>query len=89
MVDGMMLARSIAPELAPGRINVVSPGIIDTPIVPVQGREREELYREMTADNLIPRPGTADEVAGAIMFLIENDFVTDTIVDADGGWLLS
>lgn len=38
---------------------------------------------------LIPRPGTADEVAAAIVFVITNDFVTGTTVDVDGGWLLS
>jgi len=42
-----------------------------------------------TANHLIPRPGTADEVAAAILFLIKNDFVTGTTVDVDGGWLLS
>jgi len=83
------MARSVAPELAPRRLNVVSPGIIDTPMVEVQGPEREEVYRLMTAGNVIPRAGTADEVAAAILFVVENDFVTGTTVDVDGGWLLS
>jgi NAD(P)-dependent dehydrogenase (short-subunit alcohol dehydrogenase family) len=43
----------------------------------------------MTASNLIPRAGTAAEVAKGILFVIENDFVTGTTVDVDGGWLLS
>jgi NAD(P)-dependent dehydrogenase (short-subunit alcohol dehydrogenase family) len=42
-----------------------------------------------TAKNIIPRPGTADEVAQAILFVIQNDFVTGTTVDVDGGWLLT
>jgi NAD(P)-dependent dehydrogenase (short-subunit alcohol dehydrogenase family) len=42
-----------------------------------------------TAKNLIPRPGTPDEVAKGIMFVVENDFVTGTTVDVDGGWILS
>lgn len=83
------MVRSVAPEIAPRRINVVSPGSIDTPMMPVQGEKRAELYAAMTADNLIPRPGTADEVAEAIMFCVSNDFVTGTTVDVDGGWLLS
>ena len=41
-----------------------------------------------TANNLIPRPGTPAEVAQAIRFVIENDFVTGTTVDVDGGALL-
>ncbi len=43
----------------------------------------------MTAGNLIPRAGTADEVAQAIMLVVRNDFMTGTTVDVDGGWLLS
>ncbi len=82
-------ARAIAREVAPRiRINVVSPGTIDTPMVPLQGAEREALYEEMTRSNLIPRAGTADEVAEGLLFVIENDFVTGTTIDVDGGWLL-
>ncbi len=82
-------AREIAPEIAPKRINVVAPGNIDTPMVPVQGEAREELYKKMTADHLIPRAGLPEEVAKGILFVVENDFVTGTVVDVDGGWLLS
>ena len=83
------LVRAIAPEIAPRRINVVSPGTIDTPMVPLQGEERTALYEKMVADNVIKRAGTADEVAQGILFVIQNDFVTGTTVDVDGGWLLS
>ncbi len=83
------LVRSIAPEIVPRRINVVSPGSIDTPMNPVQGPEREEMYQRATANNLIPRAGTPEEVAEAIVFCVTNDFVTGTTIDVDGGWLLS
>jgi NAD(P)-dependent dehydrogenase (short-subunit alcohol dehydrogenase family) len=79
-------AREVSPRI---RINVVSPGTIDTPMVSVQGAEREALYDKMTQNNLIPRAGTADEVAEGIMFVIKNKFVTGTTVDVDGGWILS
>ena len=83
------LTRAIAPEIAPRRINVVSLGSIDTPMVSLEGEARTEMYAKATAANLIPRAGTADEVAKGIVFVIENDFVTGTTVDVDGGWLLS
>lgn len=83
------LVRAVAPEIAPRRLNVVSPGSIDTPMVSLEGQARTEMYAKATADNLIPRAGTAEEVAQGIMFVIENDFVTGTTVDVDGGWLLS
>lgn len=83
------MVRALATEIAPRRINVVSPGSIDTPMVAVEGDARTELYKNMTADNLIPRAGTSEEVAQGIVFMIENDFVTGTTIDVDGGWLLS
>jgi NAD(P)-dependent dehydrogenase (short-subunit alcohol dehydrogenase family) len=81
--------RAVAPELAPRRINVVSPGIIDTPMFGNDMDKRQQMLSSATANHPIPRPGTADEVALAILFLIKNDFVTGTTVDVDGGWLLS
>lgn len=83
------LVRAVAPELAPRRINVVSPGLIDTPMVPLGTEGRDEIYKQRSANNLIPRAGTADEVAQGILFVVQNDFVTGTTVDVDGGWLLS
>ena len=82
-------ARGIAPEIAPKRINIVSPGIIDTPMSPLQGKEREDYYNNTTKNNLIPRAGTPDEVATGIIFAIENEFITGTTIDIDGGWLIS
>ncbi|HET7409441.1 MAG TPA: SDR family oxidoreductase [Paracoccaceae bacterium] len=82
-------ARGLAPELAPRRINVVSPGIIDTPMVALTGEDRRAAYERMTKNNLIPRAGSADEVAQAIVFAVQNDFVTGTTIDVDGGWLQS
>ena len=83
------LVRAATAEIAPKRINIVSPGVIDTPMVPFQGDERAAFYAKTTAGNIIPRAGTADEVAQGIIFMIQNDFVTGTTIDVDGGWLLS
>ena len=82
-------ARGIAPEIAPKRINIVSPGIIDTPMSPLQGKEREDYYKNTTNNNLIPRAGTPDEVATGLIFAIENEFITGTTIDIDGGLLIS
>jgi len=81
--------RAVAAELKPRRINVVSPGVIDTPMFGDDAERRAAMLQRATSSNLIPRPGTADEVAQAILFTIQNDFVTGTTVDVDGGWLLS
>ena len=83
------LVRALACEIAPRRINIVSPGTIDTPMVALSGEERVEQYQKLTARNVIPRAGTPEEVAQAIIFHVQNDFVTGTTIDVDGGWLLS
>ena len=78
-------ARAIAPELAPRRINVVSPGVIDTPMFAAVGEARQQLLANATRNMLIKRPGTADEVASAIVFTLQNDYMTGTTIDVDGG----
>jgi len=83
------LSRAVAKEIGPKRINVMSPGLIDTPMVPLKGDERQAHYERLTGSNLIPRAGTADECAQGVVFLIQNDFVTGTTLDVDGGILLS
>ncbi len=85
-VEGFV--RAIAPEIAPRRINVVSPGIIDTPMFAIQGDARRAFLDNATRNMLIKRAGTADEVAAAILFTLRNDYVTGTTIDVDGGALL-
>ena len=74
-----------ASEIKPLRINAVCPGLIDTPMFTQQGEDRKDFFAESTGNHLIPRAGKAEEVASAAMFLLENRFVTGTIVDVDGG----
>ena len=82
-------SRAIAPELAPRRINVVSPGVIDTPMFGPESDQRQNMLQAATAKNLIQRAGTPEEVAKAIIFVVETGFVTGTTVEVDGGWILS
>lgn len=82
-------ARIAAIEIKPRRINVVSPGVIDTPMFGPDAERRAGMLKGATAAHLVPRPGQPDEVAQAIQFALENDFVTGTIIDVDGGWLLA
>ncbi len=86
-VEGFV--RGIAPELAPRRINAVSPGLIDTPMFPARGEAREAFFNNATKDHLIPRAGKAEEVAKGVVFVLDNDFVTGTTVDVDGGALFA
>ncbi len=79
----------VANEIKPVRINGVSPGLIDTPMSVLKGDERRAFYEKGSAEHLIPRAGTSAEVAAAAIFLLENEFVTGTIVDVDGGAIVT
>lgn len=83
------LVRAVAPEIAPKRLNVVSPGTINTPMFGPATDARNAQVAKATAGNIIPRAGDPDECAQAVMLVIENEFMTGTTVDVDGGWLLS
>jgi NAD(P)-dependent dehydrogenase (short-subunit alcohol dehydrogenase family) len=81
--------RALAPEIAPRRINVVAPGIIDTPMFGPDVEARANMLGGASANHIIPRAGHPDEVAQAVLFTLTNDFVTGTTIDVDGGWVHS
>jgi NAD(P)-dependent dehydrogenase (short-subunit alcohol dehydrogenase family) len=79
----------LARELAPIRVNCVSPGRLDTSYWDGLPEERRARMREEAATGLpVGRIGTAEDVARAVCFLLENDFVTGTVLDCDGGMKL-
>jgi 3-oxoacyl-[acyl-carrier protein] reductase len=79
--------RGAAAELAPKiRVNAVAPGVIDTPFHErYSSPARMEQLRE---DTPLKRNGKAINVARAILFLIENDFLTGETIDVNGGLLM-
>ncbi|MAE96931.1 MAG: short-chain dehydrogenase [Deltaproteobacteria bacterium] len=81
-------ARAVAPEIAPRRINVVSPGVIDTPMFSMPPEARDAFLANATDRQPIPRPGRPEEVAEAILLAVRNDFMTGSTIDVDGGALL-
>lgn len=83
------MVRCLALELAPIRVNVVSPGIIDTALFDWMGDEKPQRVAEMTSRQLIPRIGRPEEVASALLYLMQNGYATGTTVDVDGGQLLA
>jgi len=82
------MVRCLALELAPKRVNVVSPGIIDTALFDWMGDEKQERVAQMTKGQLISRIGQPEEVAAAIIYVMQNGYATGTTVDVDGGQLL-
>jgi NAD(P)-dependent dehydrogenase (short-subunit alcohol dehydrogenase family) len=80
------LARSLALELKPIRVNVVSPGFVDTPLFDVFGPDgRREVLTQTAAALPGGRIGRADEIAHAVTFLLTNGYVNGEILHVDGG----
>ena len=63
-------------------VNAVAPGFIDTKM---NAHLSEKDVKEFCEGLSIPRVGTAEEVASAVLFLLENAYVTGQILSVDGG----
>jgi NAD(P)-dependent dehydrogenase (short-subunit alcohol dehydrogenase family) len=80
------LARGLALERAPIRVNAVSPGLIDTPLhdrMPAEARKA--MYEKAESGLPARRMGQAEDVAQAIIFSASNPFVTGATISVDGG----
>ncbi|GHO49614.1 SDR family oxidoreductase [Ktedonospora formicarum] len=76
----------LASELRPLRVNAVSPGIIATPwwnIMPE--KQRVAFFKESAAATSVGRVGEPEDVALSIVYLIQNGFVTGSVLECDGG----
>jgi NAD(P)-dependent dehydrogenase (short-subunit alcohol dehydrogenase family) len=76
----------LAVELAPVRVNGVSPGIIDTPWWDAMPPQAKEQFMRQAANSLpVGRVGHPLDVAQAIVMLAGNGFMTGTVIEVDGG----
>lgn len=83
------LGRALALDLAPRRVNTISPGTIDSPLWRGRPAEaRAAAYDGFAAISALGRVGTVEEVADAVVFLMGNGFMTGTTLFADGGYTL-
>lgn len=77
----LTLTKQLALELAPRiRANAVVPGPALRPV-----DYDDEKYQRVSDDTLLGRWGTPDEMAHAVQFLIEADYITGEVVTVDGG----
>ena len=84
------LARSLALELAPVRVNAVSPGIIDTPIrAAMPEAARRDMLARTAASLPVGRVGVGEDIARQILAFMTIGFATGSIVYIDGGALIT
>jgi len=75
-----LLARSLAPRV---RVNAVAPGLI-IPEASMDPREWQRLIDRLP----LKRSGTPEEIARAVVFLIQNEYITGHTLVIDGGYQL-
>jgi NAD(P)-dependent dehydrogenase (short-subunit alcohol dehydrogenase family) len=84
------LGRALAVELAPVRVNVVSPGLTDTPAYAGMPDDvRVEMFAAAAKRSLVGRVGRPEDIASLTLELMCNSFMTGVVVDVDGGGLLA
>jgi NAD(P)-dependent dehydrogenase (short-subunit alcohol dehydrogenase family) len=80
------LVRALALEMAPTRVNVVSPGVVDTPMWDdFMGDGKIALFEQVAGQLPVRHIGSAAELAQAYIYLMENGFTTGATLDVDGG----
>ncbi|WP_405592566.1 SDR family oxidoreductase [Streptomyces sp. NBC_01092] len=83
------LTRALALELAPVRVNVVSPGVVRTELWrELPEAEREGLYTSSAASLPVGRVGAPEDVAEAYLYLMRGGYSTGSVVVVDGGGTL-
>ena len=84
------LTRALAVELAPVRVNAVSPGVVRSPLWSRMGEEeREQMYRDIAGHIPAGRVGEVEDIAEAYLFCMTQSFATGTVVTVDGGSVLA
>ena len=83
------LTRALAVELAPIRVNAVSPGVVRTNLWQnIDEQEREQLYERVGNSIPVGRVGEASDIAQAYLFLMQEGFSTGQTLVVDGGTVL-
>jgi len=81
-----VLGKALAVELAPLRVNMISPGVIDTPLhARLPDEMRENMFRTAAERLPVGRIGRPEDVASMIVEVMANGFVTGAIIEVDGG----
>ncbi|MEW6341943.1 MAG: SDR family oxidoreductase [Pseudomonadota bacterium] len=83
------ITRALAVELAPIRVNLVSPGLVRTPLwAGMSEAERASLYAASEAALPVGRVGEAEDLAQTYLYLMTNRYATGQTFTVDGGGVL-
>lgn len=80
--------RGLALEMAPIRVNAVSPGATATELWGPPGETRERLEASISSRALLGKPGLPEEVGEAYIYLMKDTNNTGSVISSSGGSLL-
>ncbi|MEU8514599.1 SDR family oxidoreductase [Kitasatospora sp. NPDC048722] len=83
------LVQALAVEIAPVRVNAVSPGIVDTGSWDGLGSDKEAFLRGVAERNPARRVGSTEDLVKAVFYAVDNPYVTGTVLHVDGGGRLA
>ena len=84
------LTRALAVELAPVRVNIVSPGVVKTPLWrEMTDESREALYAAESRRLPVGHVATPEEIAAGYLYLMKQTYVSGQTLTIDGGGLLT
>ena len=81
------LTKALAQELGPSgiRVNCVAPGVILTDMC---ANVEPDILNQMGADTPVGRNGTPEDVAKAMLYLADAEFVTGHVLSVNGGYII-
>jgi NAD(P)-dependent dehydrogenase (short-subunit alcohol dehydrogenase family) len=79
------LASALAVELAPTRVNAISPGVIDTSAWDAVLPDKQQVFQRVAASAPARRVGEPSDVSAAARALLANPFITGETLHVDGG----
>jgi NAD(P)-dependent dehydrogenase (short-subunit alcohol dehydrogenase family) len=87
-LEGLM--RGLTVDLAPIRVNVVSPGIVETPLYAgIPEEQRQAMFNGIAQKLPVGRIAQPEDIAESYVYLAKNGFTTGTVILIEGGALLS
>ncbi|KAH7115828.1 short-chain dehydrogenase/reductase-like protein SDR [Dendryphion nanum] len=83
------MVRNLALDLKPIRVNCVSPGVVDTELWTMEGKERDDFLAKCAEGMVTGRPGQSEDVAESFLACLKDSNMSGSTVRTDGGAMLT
>lgn len=80
-----VFGRALAAELAPIRVNVIAPGVVDTGVWSNTNSQQSDLAKWAEESLPVQHLGQAEELAHAVLSVMTNTYITGAVLPVDGG----